>query len=214
MEKLTRSQVKYRVARARSEKRPAVIKNVDLSGVNLSNLDLRHVTFSEIKCYGTVFTRADLRNAAFADCDLSRADFAYTDARQVSFQRCGFDPDRWYMADLTGMDFGMSNVFKPYPAMSVYWLVIHLYPCARVIVIPIPDGWVRFKHEEESPKNMLGEHVRYTVEEAYIGGKPRPFAYTQECSDSLLNELKRRAERADHTPETLRTYWRKRRGDK
>ena len=97
MKKLTRSQVKYRVARARSEKRPAVFKCVDISGVDLSHLDLRNVTFSEVKCYDTVFERADLRGAVFNDSDLSNAGFWRTDARGITFYGCVIDPNYWYM---------------------------------------------------------------------------------------------------------------------
>lgn len=99
MEKLTRSQVKYMVARARSEKRLVLFQDVDLSGVNLENLDLRKVTFRRVKLYDTVFNRSDLRNATFMDCDLTRANFSFVDARNIHIRWCVFDPERWRVSD-------------------------------------------------------------------------------------------------------------------
>jgi len=71
----------------------------DLSGTDLSGMDLRKLNFSMSQFNDSNLSGTDLRRANLTDCQLAYADLSYAKLRGAKVNNCNF-----YQADLEGAD--------------------------------------------------------------------------------------------------------------
>jgi uncharacterized protein YjbI with pentapeptide repeats len=83
---------------------------LDLSGCDLSGVDLTQLSFGNALLAGTTFDGASLRGARFSGADLSNCSFRGCSANYAVFNNCTLDHATFMNADFSGADFSGSSI--------------------------------------------------------------------------------------------------------
>lgn len=98
--------------RGQGEGRRFVIKDIDLSAVDLSKSVIENVTFLRGSMKETKFVEAEQRAVVYSECDIENADYTDAKLRCVSFHACNREMARFEHAVMENV---LEDAQRPHP---------------------------------------------------------------------------------------------------